>query len=106
MLRQYYWLILSHEYLYSWTTKQKRMVLQHLLNQACAGHRWAHTWFLKFNPVRIVSMCVYVCVCVCVCMCVHVCVCVCVCVHVCVAICIVRVHVCVGMCMFIVFRFI
>ena len=30
----------------------------------------AHAWFLKVDPVRIVSMCVYVCVCVCMCVCV------------------------------------
>ena len=33
-----------------------------LLNQACAGLRPAHTWFLKIDPVQIVSMCVCVCV--------------------------------------------
>ena len=37
-----------------------------LLNQARAGLWPAHAWFLKVDPVRIVSMCVYVCVCVCV----------------------------------------
>ena len=37
-----------------------------LLNQARAGRRPARAWFLKVEPVRIVSMCVYVCVCVCV----------------------------------------
>ena len=36
------------------------------LNQARAGRRPAHAWFLKVELVRIVSMCVYVCVCVCV----------------------------------------
>ena len=37
------------------------------LNQACTGHRLASAWFLKIDPVRIVSMCMCVCVCVCVC---------------------------------------
>ena len=37
------------------------------LNQARAGHRPVHTWFLKIDPVRIVGMHVRVCVCVCVC---------------------------------------
>ena len=38
------------------------------LNQACAGHRLACAWFLKIDPVQIVSMCVCLCVCVlCVC---------------------------------------
>ena len=27
----------------------------------CAGHRPAHTWFLKIDPVRIVGMCACVC---------------------------------------------
>ena len=36
------------------------------LNQARAGLRPARAWCLKVDPVRIVSMCVYVCVCVCV----------------------------------------
>ena len=39
------------------------------LNQARAGHRPALAWFLKIDPVRIVSMRVCVCVCVCVCPC-------------------------------------
>ena len=33
------------------------------LNQARAGHRPAHAWFLKIDPVRT-SVCVFVCVCV------------------------------------------
>ena len=33
--------------------------LAHFLNQACAGHRPAHAWFLKIDPV-------WTCVCVCV----------------------------------------
>ena len=37
------------------------------LNQAHASHRPARTWFLKIDPVRIVSMCVCVCVFACVC---------------------------------------
>ena len=34
------------------------------LNQVCAGHRPVRAWFLKIDPVRIVSMraCVHVCV--------------------------------------------
>ena len=32
-----------------------------LLNQVCAGHRPACTWFLKVDPVRIVGMCACVC---------------------------------------------
>ena len=36
------------------------------LNQACADHRPTPAWFLKIDPVRIVSICVCVCVCVCV----------------------------------------
>ena len=47
------------------------------LNQACAGRRPAHAWFLKINVVWIVGM--RVCVCVCVCVCVHACVHACVC---------------------------
>ena len=39
--------------------------LPKFLNQAHAGHRPACAWFLKIDPVRIVSMCVCVCVCVC-----------------------------------------
>ena len=35
-----------------------------LLNQACAGCRMARTWFLKIDPVWIVSMCVCVFACV------------------------------------------
>ena len=34
------------------------------LNQARASHRPAHTWFLKIDPVQIVSMRACVCVCV------------------------------------------
>ena len=47
-----------------------------LLNQARAGHRPAHTWFLEIAFVQEVSMCVCVCVCVCVraCVCMRVCV--------------------------------
>ena len=58
------------------------------LNQVRAGHRLACTWFLKIDPVQIVSMCVRMCVfvCVCVCVCVFVCVYVCVCVCVCVCV--------------------
>ena len=26
------------------------------LNQVCAGHRLARTWFLKIDPVQIVGM--------------------------------------------------
>ena len=38
------------------------------LNQARAGLRPGRAWFLKVEPVRIVSMCVCVCVCfACVC---------------------------------------
>ena len=33
-----------------------------LLNQARAGHRRVHAWFLKIDPVRIVGMRVCVCV--------------------------------------------
>ena len=44
-------------------------------------------WFLKIEPVRIVSMCVCVCMCVCMFMCVCVCLCVCVDVCVCVFVC-------------------
>ena len=33
-----------------------------LLNQARAGLRAAHAWFLKIDPVRIVGMRVHVCV--------------------------------------------
>ena len=39
------------------------IVLETLLNQACAGLWPARTWFLKIEPVRIVCMCVCVCVC-------------------------------------------
>ena len=35
-----------------------------------AGHRLVLAWFLKIDPVWIVSMCVHVSVCVCVCVCV------------------------------------
>ena len=42
-----------------------------LSNQARAGLWLARAWFLKVDPVRIVSMCVYVCVCLCVCVCVR-----------------------------------
>ena len=45
------------------------------LNQAGAGHKPAHNWFLKIDPMRIVGM--HVCVCVYVCMSVYVCVFVC-----------------------------
>ena len=38
--------------------------ISHLLNQARASRRPVHVWFLKIDPVRIVSMCVYLCVCV------------------------------------------
>ena len=38
-----------------------------ILNQVCTGHRPVHTWFLKIDPVRIISMCVCVCLRVCVC---------------------------------------
>ena len=34
------------------------------LNQACTGHKPARTWFLKIDPVQIVSMQACVCVCV------------------------------------------
>ena len=44
-----------------------------LLNQAHAGCRTAHAWFLKIDPVQIVGMRVRVCACVCVCVCVCVC---------------------------------
>ena len=46
-----------------------------VLNQARANHRLVYIWFLKIDPVQIVSIRVRVCVCVCV-----VCVCICVCV--------------------------
>ena len=36
------------------------------LNQTHAGHRPAHTWFLKIDPMQIVDMPVCLCVCVCV----------------------------------------
>ena len=36
-----------------------------LLNQARTGHRPAHAWFLKIDPVRIIGMRVCVCVFVC-----------------------------------------
>ena len=39
------------------------------LNQARTDRRPACTWFLKIDPVWIVSMCVCVCVCVCLCVC-------------------------------------
>ena len=39
------------------------------LNQARAGLWQARAWFLKIDPVQIVSMCVFGCVCVCVCVC-------------------------------------
>ena len=45
------------------------------LNQARAGCRPARAWFLKVEPVRIVSMCVCVCVCVCACACACACAC-------------------------------
>ena len=32
------------------------------LNQACASHRPALTWFLKIDPVRIVGTCACMCV--------------------------------------------
>ena len=53
------------------------------LNQVRAGLWLVHTWFLKIDPVRIVSMHVRMCVCVCVCVCMCVCVWmrVCVCVY-------------------------
>ena len=44
------------------------------------GTRWPRAWFLKIDPVWIVSMRVCVCVCICVSVCVCVCVCLCVCV--------------------------
>ena len=50
-----------------------------ILNQAKTGHRPASAWFLKIDPVQIVSMRVCVCVCVCVFVCVCVCICVCLC---------------------------
>ena len=54
--------------------------MKHLfLNQAYAGQRLAHAWFLKIDPVRIVGIRVCVCVCVCVRACVRVCACVYVC---------------------------
>ena len=39
----------------------------HFLNQARAGLRPACAWFLKFDPVRIVCMCMCVFACVSVC---------------------------------------
>ena len=42
------------------------MVANKFLNQAHAGRRLACAWFLKIDPVRIVSMCVGLRVCVCV----------------------------------------
>ena len=36
------------------------------LNQAHAGHRAVHAWFLKIVSMRM-SVCVFVCLCVCVC---------------------------------------
>ena len=41
-------------------------LLAHFLNQARAGRRPAHAWFLEIDPVRIVGMRACVCVCVCV----------------------------------------
>ena len=38
-----------------------------LLNQVRAGLWPARAWFLEIDPVRIVSMCVWLRVCVCVC---------------------------------------
>ena len=32
----------------------------HFLNQACTGRRLVRAWFLKIDPVQIVSMCVCV----------------------------------------------
>ena len=43
------------------------VVVVTFLNQVCAGHRPAHTWFLKIVSVQT-SVCVCVCVC-CVCVC-------------------------------------
>ena len=43
---------------------------EYFLNQACAGLWPAQAWFLKIDPVQIVSMRVCVCVCACVCVCV------------------------------------
>ena len=40
------------------------------LNQAHAGRRPVHTWFLRIASVR---ECLYACVCVCVCVCLRVC---------------------------------
>ena len=40
--------------------------MHNFLNQARAGHRPAHTWFLKIASVWM-SVCVCVCVCLCVC---------------------------------------
>ena len=35
-------------------------LLQILLNQACAGHRLAHSWFLE-TDLSLTFVCVYVC---------------------------------------------
>ena len=34
------------------------------LNQACAGHRPAHAWFLEIDLVHEVCVCMCVCICV------------------------------------------
>jgi len=47
-----------------------------ILNQAHAGQRPAHKWFLEIAFVHDVCMCACVCVCVCVCVRVRVRVCV------------------------------
>ena len=49
--------------------ENKQLIVQlqkSFLNQARAGLWPARTWFLKIDPVRIVSMRVCVCVCLCV----------------------------------------
>ena len=46
------------------------MCTVYLLNQAHTSLQPACAWFLKIDPVRIISMRVHMCACVCVCVCV------------------------------------
>ena len=60
----------TYAYVYGFVQHHMIRVIVHLydftviiyLNQAHAGHRPAHVWFLKIDPVRIISMRVHVCV--------------------------------------------